>query len=152
MNWQGGIITYGGTFIELADVSIKVDNALNIDRYFINQVNDTKKEPVQDGKRKIEVSFTTPYVDNALWEKVSSSTVAGSYAVFHADWQGPVLLGTTIYPTLALDIPVLRLDEGGPVVDGPGMLDQKFSGIGLYNGTDSALTVTYKSADATVYV
>jgi tail tube protein len=144
----GGVITYGGSSIEVDDLSIKVDNALNTDRYYINQAQ-AKKQPIQDGKRMIDVSFKTSYVNNDFWEKVSSTTIAGSYAQLVATWSGLTLLGSTIFPNLKVTIPVLRMDEGGPTVDGPGMLEQSFSAKGLYDGTNSAVTVAYQSADVT---
>jgi Phage tail tube protein len=149
LNWQYGNITVGGSQIEVSEISIKVDNALNTDRYFISQTGG-KKEPKQDGKRKIEWSFTTTYLNNNFWEKVSSATIAGSYAVLNAFWEGPILLGTTLYPHLELQIPMARFDEGGPTVSGPSALEQQFSGMGLYDGTNSALTMIYKSGDTTV--
>lgn len=148
-SWQGGTITIGGSTVDLSEVSVKVDNALKTDRFYINSAA-SKKEPTQDGKRKVSWSFKTPYVDNTFWAKAASATAAGAAAVISANWQGLTLLGSTIYPTLQLDIPVARFDEGGPNVDGPGLLEQSFSGMGLYDGTNSALTVTYKSADTTV--
>ena len=151
-NWQQGSITIGGSSVEIAELSISVDNALNTDRYFIGSTS-IKSEPKQDGKRQIEWSFRTPYTNNNFWEKVSSATVAGSYATLSATWTGLVSIpGTTspLYPCITLDIPVARFDEGGPNVEGPSMLEQSFSGKGLYDGTTSALTITYKTQDATV--
>lgn len=148
LTWQGATITLGGSPIEVDDFSIKVDNSLNTDRYYINQTQ-PKKQPVQDGKRQIEWSFKTTYTNNDFWEKVSSTTIAGSYAQLVATWSGLTLLGSTIYPNLQITIPVARFDEGGPTVDGPGMLEQTFSGRGLYDGTNSAITVRYQSADVT---
>lgn len=149
LSWQGGYIEIGGSELEASEISVSVDNALNTDRYFINQTQN-KKEPVQDGKRQIEWSFTTPYVNNNFWEKVSSATIAGSYANLVARWEGLTLLGTTIYPKLEIRIPVARFDEGGPVVEGPSMLSQTFTGKGLYDGTNSAIQIDYVSADTTV--
>lgn len=149
LSWQGGYIEVGSTQIEVSEITISVDNALNVERYFINQTT-SKKEPNQDGKRAIEWSFTTPYVNNDFWERVSSATHAGSYAELVARWEGLTLLGTTIYPSIELRIPVARFDEGGPSVSGPEMLEQQFNGVGLYDGTNSALTIEYVSADTTV--
>jgi len=144
----GGFITLGGSPIEVDDLSIKVDNALNTDRYYINQTA-SKKQPIQDGKREIEFSFKTSYINNDFWEKVSSTTIAGSYAQLVCKWSGLTLLGSTIFPNLTITIPIARFDEGGPTVDGPGMLEQTFSGRGLYDGSASAMTVAYQSADVT---
>jgi hypothetical protein len=149
--WQEGTITVGGSAIDVSDVTIGVDNALNTDRYFI-RAGQGKKEPKQDGKREISWSFTTNYDNNTFWEKVSSATAAGTYAVLNAKWVGLTMIPgtTTKYPTLEINIPVARFDEGGPTVEGASMLEQSFSGVGLYDGTNSAITITYTSQDATV--
>jgi hypothetical protein len=147
--WQGGTITVAGSALDVSEISVKVDNSLNVDRFYINSAA-SKKEPNQDGKRPVTFSVKTPYVDNAWWKKVSSATNAGATAVISAKWSGLTLLGTTIYPSLQIDIPVARFDEGGPTVDGPGAIDQTLTGVGLYDGTNSAITVTYVSGDVTV--
>lgn len=148
LSWQGGTITIGGTDYDVLEASVKVDNAINADRYFIRR-GTSKKQQIQDGKRKIEFSVRVPYDDSVLWQKVSSATLAGAYATFTAKWEGLTLLGSTLYPGLTISIPVARFDEGGPVVDGPGLLEQTFTGTGLYDGTNSAISLVYKSADVT---
>jgi hypothetical protein len=150
--WDQGTITVAGTPYDISEITIGVDNALNVDRYFIRQ-GASKREPVQDGKREVTWSFTTPYADNTFWEKVSSATAAGSFASIEARWVGLTAIpgtSTPLYPEICITIPVARFDEGGPTVDGDGMLEQSFSGVGLFNGTDSAVTIRYRSQDATV--
>ena len=147
--WQGGLITIAGEVMDISEISVKVDNSLNVDRFYIN-TQSSKKEPVQDGKRKITVTFKTPYASNSLWKKVSAATASGATGTISAQWTGLTLLGTTIYPSFKIDIPVFRFDEGGPAVDGPGMIDQSFNGVGLYDGTNSPISLTYVSGDATV--
>ncbi len=147
--WQGGNISIAGVSADVSEISVKVDNALNVDRFYINAAA-SKKEPTQDGKRDITFSVKVPYADNTFWRKVSAATAAGATATISASWTGLTLLGTTIYPSLKIDIPVARFDEGGPAVGGPGMLEQTFTGVGLYDGTNSPLTLTYTTADATV--
>jgi hypothetical protein len=147
--WQGGTITIAGVTSDISEFSVKCDNSLNVDRFYINSAA-SKKEPNQDGKRPITFSFKTPYVDNGFWKKVNSATNAGSFGTISAIWSGLTLLGTTIYPSFKIDIPVARFDEGGPTVDGPGAIDQTFTGVGLYDGTNSGITLTYVSGDVTV--
>jgi tail tube protein len=150
--WAEGKVTVGGTAYDISEVTIGVDNALNTDRYFINTPA-LKKEPIQDGKREITWSFTTTYADNNFWEKVSSATAAGTYAELRAKWVGLVSIpgtSTPLYPSIEIVIPVARFDEGGPTVGGEGMLEQSFSGVGLYDGTSSPISVIYIAQDATV--
>jgi hypothetical protein len=148
--WAGGTISIGGSAYDINEVSIKVDNALKTDRFYINKATPGKREPTQDGKRQIEWSFRAPYTDNALWEKVSSATIAGSVATLTASWEGLTLIGTTIYPKITISIPVAMFNEGGPVVSGPGELEATYTGKGLYNGTDSAISIEYISEDVTI--
>jgi len=151
--WQEGTITVAGTAYDLNEVTIGVDNALNTDRYFINASTPGKREPRQDGKREITWSFTSTYADNTFWEKVSSATIAGSHAELRAKWVGLVSIpgtSTPLYPSIEVIIPVARFDEGGPTVDGESQLEQSFSGVGLYNGTDSPISIVYVTQDATV--
>lgn len=151
LNWAGGTITIGGVVTDVSDFSVKVDNGLKVDTTYINKAALGKRQPTQNEKRKIEWEFKTPYVDNVFWEKVSSAQRAGASAVLSARWEGPTLItgATTIYPSLEIQIPVGVFDEGGPVVAGPSALEQSFKGRGLYNGTDSALSLVYVSADLT---
>lgn len=151
--WQEGEIKVGGVAYDISEVTIGVDNSLNTDRYFI-RVGSTKKEPIQDGKREVTWSFTMPYIDNNFWEKVSSATAAGSYAELRAKWVGLTAIPTSSpvsYPSIEIIIPVARFDEGGPVVAGEGMLEQSFSGVGLYDGTLSPISIVYVSNDTTVF-
>lgn len=147
--WQGGTITIAGSAVDISEFSVKVDNALNVDRFYINSAA-SKKEPTQDGKRAITFSFKTPYADSGFWKKVASATASGATGVISAQWSGLTLLGSTIYPSFKIDIPVARFDEGSPNVDGPGMIDQTFTGVGLYDGSTSPITLTYVSGDVTV--
>jgi hypothetical protein len=150
--WQGGTITIGGSPVDISEFSVRVDNALKSDRYFIAGAGSaSKREPVQDGKRKVTWSFKTPYDNNNFWERVASATNAGTYAAISAIWEAPTLIGTTLYPRISFSIPVARFDEGGPSVSGPSMIDQTFTGVGLYDGTNSALEIAYRSTDVTVF-
>lgn len=149
--WAEGQVKVGGTAYDISEVTIGVDNALNVDRYFINTPA-VKKEPIQDGKREITWSFTTTYADNTFWEKVSSATAAGTYAEIRAKWVGLTAIPTSspvTYPSIEIVIPVARFDEGGPTVGGEGMLEQSFSGVGLYDGTNSPISIIYVAQDVT---
>lgn len=150
LTWAGGTVKIGGTAMDVSEISFKVDNALKVDTRYINKAAGGKREQVQDGQRKIEWEFKAPYTDATLWTRVASATLSGACATLEAKWDGPTLLGTTIYPSLTISIPVGRFDEGGPVVSGPGVLDQTMKGVGLYDGAASAISIAYISSDITV--
>lgn len=146
--WAGGQITYNSVAIEVMDCSVKVDNALKVDRYSINS-SAAKQQQTQDGKRKIEFSATIPFADRTLYDRIAAATAAGSYAALNLKWLGPTLLGTTIFPTLEIQVPFARLDEGIPVIESASMLTQPVAGVGLTDGSSSPITIVYKTADST---
>lgn len=150
LTWAGGTIKIGGTAMDVSDISVKVDNALRVDTRYINKAAAGKREQVQDGQRKIEWEFKAPYTDSALWNKVAAATLAGATATLEAKWEGPTLLGTTIYPSLTISVPIAVFNEGGPSVSGPGVIDQSMKGVGLYDGTNSAISIVYVSSDTTI--
>lgn len=147
--WQSAVLTYNAVSMTLPEFSVRMDNQLNVERFFLGQAG-IKKEPSQDGKRSIEFSFRSSYDDYTYWNKVASATNAGTYASLTAKWLGLTAIpGTTapVFPTIQVTIPVARLDEGAPNVAGAGMLEQAVTGRGLYDGTNPALTLTYTSID-----
>lgn len=149
LTWQKGTLNIGGVEVDVTDVDISCDNGLKVDRYYIRS-NTRKKEPVGDSKRAIEWSFSCDFDNNDLNALVRAADAAGAMTSLTAEWQGLVLAGDTLYPGIKVEIPAVRFDEGAPAVDGPSMLTQSFSGVGLDNGTDDPITVTYTSVDTTV--
>jgi hypothetical protein len=147
--WAGGTITVGGVAVDLYDISIKVDNALKTDKYAIHK-NTLKKEPRQDGKRVITWSMKLPYTDLAMYvDRIRAAIATDAMAQIVAKWEGPTLLGSTIFPTLEVTLPYARFDEGIPVVEGQELLEPTVSGVALTDGSTSPITVVYKTADVT---
>jgi hypothetical protein len=144
--WAGGLITVGGTERDVYDCSVKVDNALKLDNYVIRK-GAVKPEPKQDGKRKIDWSVRVPFTDMADFNRIAADTAAGAIASLVLQWEAATPITGTTYPMLKLEIPVARFDEGLPEVAGPSELETTLSGVGLYDGTNSALTITYVTSD-----
>ncbi len=147
LTWAGGLVTIGGTNVDVTEVSVKVDNGLKTDRRFIRQ--GTAKKEQTAARRKAEFSLKLDFESLAMRTYVASATAAGARATFSATWRGPSLLGTTIYPEFTITAPVARFDDWKASVGGPEALEQEVGGEILYDGTSSPLTLTYKSADTT---
>lgn len=145
--WAGGLIKVGGTERDVYDCSVRVDNALKLDNYVIRK-GAVKPEPKQDGKRKIEFSIRVPFASMADFNRIAAGTAAGAVASLELVWEAPTAITGSTYPTLKIEIPVARFDEGLPEVAGPSELETTLTGVGLYDGTNSALTLTYITADA----
>lgn len=146
--YAGGTISIGGAPRDVYECSVSVSNNLRTDAYVIRK-GSGKKEPYENGKREVQWSVTVPFVGLSDYNKIAAATAAGAMTELTLRWEGPTLLGSTIYPSLEIIIPVARFDEGVPSVEGEEALELELTGIGMYNGTDSPVTIEYVSADVT---
>lgn len=147
LTWAGGTISIGGSAYDVTDFSVSGDNGMNLDRRHI-RANTAKKEPTT-GRREVTWSLSADFDSLAQRNRAASATRAGALAAISATWNGPTLLGTTLYPSLTVDIAAARFDEWSGAVEGADAINQSLSGVGLYDGTSSAVSITYKSADVT---
>lgn len=147
LTWAGGVVTIGGSAYDLDDFSVSCSNNMNVDKRQVRG-NTAKKEPTT-GRREPTFSLTADFDSLTQRNRAASLTRAGALASISAIWNGPTLLGTTLFPSLQVDIPAARFDEWSGSVAGPDAIKQTLSGVGRWDGTNSAVTLTYKSADVT---
>ena|SRR5688500_12911218 len=148
-SFVGGAVTVGGaSFDVVRDVTVTCDNGLKTDRHFIRS-SSLKKEQLEAALRNITFSLTADWDSMAQYNRYVSATAAGTLAQIVLTWQGPTLIGTASYPTFTVTIPAARFDGSTPNVGGPDLLEQSLSGRALFDGTNSAITVAYGTADAT---
>lgn len=145
LTWVGGIVTVGGSNFDVTEFSVSGDNGMNTDRRQIRQ-NATKKEPTT-GRREVTFSMAADFDSLAQRNRAASTTASGALAAITATWKAPTLLGSTIYPELSVTIPAGRLDEWTAPTEGPDAINQTLSGVALYDGSNAAITIAYKSAD-----
>jgi hypothetical protein len=145
LTWAGGVVTVGGTQADLTEFSMSVNNGLNTDRRYISGSTD-KKEPV-GGRREVTWSMTADFDSLVHRNRAASATAAGALATIVAKWEGPTLLGTTIKPSLQVNITGPRFDSWQAANEGPEGIMQELSGVGLYDGSSSAVSAVYRSAD-----
>lgn len=146
-SFVGASATIGGSAIELKNFSVSMNNALNTDRRYL-RASALKKEPVEDGMRSVEWSATADFSDLTQYNRFASATRAGALAAIVATFDGPVAHGGTTLPRLEVTIPAARFDAVDVNVSGPEALMQDMSGVGLFDGTNSAVQVTYRTTDA----
>jgi hypothetical protein len=148
LTFIGGSLTVGGTAVNINQFSVKVDNALKTDRRYMI-ASATKKEPVEAGHRKIDVELGLDFEGLTHQNRVLSATASGAQAAVVLTCAGLTTIGSTLKPTVTITIPVVMFDGDTPTVGGPDVVGESIKGMGLFNGTDSPITIAYKTLDAT---
>lgn len=144
--WAGGEILIGGVQTCVTEFSVSCNNNLDVDRRCIRQ-NTDKKEPV-GGRREIAFSISADFESLDQRDRAAADSRAGALAAVVGRWVGPTAIGGTTYPEIEVTVPVGRFDEWSASVEGPEAITQELSGIGLFDGTNSPVTIAYTSADA----
>lgn len=145
--WAGGVVTIGGSAFDVTDISIQGDNQLDVARRQIRG-NTLKKEP-SGGRRDLSWTMNADFQGMTQRALAHATTRAGSLAQIVATWNGPTLLGTTLFPQVQVTIPAARFDMWKAANDKPVGLNQDLSGVGLHDGVNSAVTIRYQSSDVT---
>lgn len=145
--WAGGVVSIGGSAYDVTEFSVSGNNGLNVDRRQIRGAT-AKKEPTY-GRREVTFSLSADFDSLAQRNRAAATTRAGTLAAISAVWTGPTLLGTTLYPIVQVDIPAARFDEWSGATEGPDAISQTLAGVGRWDGTNSAVSVTLKNADTT---
>ena len=148
LTFIGGSLTVGGTAVNINKFSVKVDNGLKTDRRYII-ASATKKEPVEAGHRKVDVELGLDFEGLTHQNRVLSATAAGAQAAVVLTCAGLTTIGSTLKPTVTITIPVVMFDGDTPTVGGPDVVGETVKGMGLYDGTNSPITIAYKTLDAT---
>lgn len=148
LTWAGGTLTIAATSVPITEISVKVSNNLAVDRRFISG-STLKKEPTP-GYRECTWSIKCDFDSLTQYNRVVSATRAGAVAAISGTWNHDILLGTTLYPSLKVDIAAARFDDikwdGG---DASGMTSQELSGVGVFDSTNNTVKLTYQTADVT---
>lgn len=145
--WTKGVITIGGSDYDVTEFSLEVDNGLAVDRRQIRG-NPLKKEPTSS-RRSASFSISADFDSLTQRNRAAADTRAGALAAVTATWEGPTLLGTTIYPEFSVSLAAARFDEWSGATEGTDAISQELSGVVLYDGSTSPVSVVLKNADAT---
>ena len=146
-SWAGGSYTIGGSAKEVRNFSISGDNALNVGRRY-QRTSPLKREPVEDGLRSYEWSALVDFTDLTDYNRMVSNTRASIFDAVVGTWVGPIAHGGSTLPQVQVTLPAARFDVGPPVSNGSAITCQ-IGGKVLYDGTNSPVTITYRTTDAT---
>jgi len=149
LTWAGGVVTIGGSNYDVTEISIAGSNNLDVERRQIRG-NTDKKEPTA-GRREVTFSLSADFDSLTQRNRAHAAARADALAALVATWTGPTIItgATTIKPKLKVTLPAARFDSWEGAAAGPDAISQSLSGVGLFNGTDSAVSIEYVSADTT---
>jgi hypothetical protein len=148
LTWAGGAVTIGGTPVPCKSFSLKVANSLDTSILRMGQTG--RSQPHESDFRKAEWEATVDFESLAQYNRVVSTTPAGSLAQIVAGWTAPTLIAgaAATYPSLTATMPKARFDKIENSVSGPGPIEAKLSGVLLVESAD-ALSVAYVTGDTT---
>ena len=136
LHFAGAAITVAGTAYPCKDFSLSVNNGLTGDRFVLG--SQVAQQPIASSLAEVTGSLTAEFVDATAYNRVLNATHAAVVATF-TDSTGD---------SITVTVPVARFDGDTPSVGGPDILDQTLNFKGLFNGTDSPVTIAVKNGDS----
>jgi hypothetical protein len=137
LHFAGAAITLGGTAYPCKDFSLSVNNGLTGDRFVLG--SQVAQQPIASSMAEVTGSLVAEFVDAVAYQRVVNATHAAIVATF-TDSAGK---------SITVTVPVARFDGDTPSVGGPDILDQSLNFKGLFNGTDSPVTIAVNNGDST---
>jgi hypothetical protein len=145
--WRLSSLTIAASQVEVKSFRCKITWPMNVDRRFIRG-SALKKEPVPSGKPTIEWDMQVEFTDLTQYNRVASATMAARVAQIILTCDAAVALAGITVPRFTLTLPAARFDEGLPSLNGDEPLMQDLSGVGLDDGTNQPVTITYRTTDS----
>lgn len=147
LTFVGGACTIGGSSVAVDGWSLECDNKLRIDDRKVRS-SALPKEPVEQDWRDIKWTADLDFESAAQYDRFASATASGAVAQIVLTYTGLILVGSSTYPSLTITIDEASFDMH-ETSDPSGPLSQKIGGSGLFDGSASAVTIAYATADAT---
>jgi hypothetical protein len=136
LHFAGAAITVAGTAYPCKDFSLSVNNGLTGDRFVLG--SQVAQQPIASSLAEVTGSLTAEFVDATAYNRVLNATHAAVVATFT----------DSTADTITVTVPVARFDGDTPSVGGPDILDQTLNFKGLFNGTDSPVTIAVANGDS----
>ena len=136
LHFAGAAITVAGDAYPCKDFSLSVNNGLTGDRFVLG--SQVAQQPIASSLAEVTGSLTAEFVDATAYNRVVNATHAAIVATFTDSTAN----------SITVTVPVARFDGDTPSVGGPDILDQSLTFKGLYNGTDSPVTIAVANGDS----
>ena len=140
LTFVGGNLSIAGTGVPVNKVTLKGNNGLATDRYFLGSAN--RSQPLEADLREYSGDFEAEFTDLTAYNRYVNGTEAALVLTFAG----------VANPTHKLVVTCnVRFDGETPTVGGTGIVTQPMSFKAVASSTDaSALTLAYSTPDATV--
>lgn len=135
---QGVIKIDGGEVANIRDWSLTVANNLNVERFNLGGSGKIAAQ-VHNGFRAGTGALTAEFTDTTLTAKVLSDAVTSIDMIF-----------TSGADILRILTPVSFIDDGTPMVGGPGDIDIPMTFTVLDNKSVEPITITYTSSESSI--
>lgn len=136
LHFAGAAITVAGGSFPCKDFSLSVNNGLTADRFFLG--SQTAAQPIASSLAEVTGTLTTEFVDATAYNRVVNATAAAIVATFT----------DSASKSITVTVPVARFDGDTPNVGGPDIVEQTLNFKGLFNGTDSPVTIAVANGDS----
>ena len=136
LHFAGAAITVAGVAYPCKDFSLSVNNGLTGDRFVLG--SQVAQQPIASSMAEVTGSLTAEFVDATAYNRVINATHAAVVATFT----------DSASKSITVTVPVARFDGDTPSVGGPDILDQTLNFKGLFNGTDSPVTIAVANGDS----
>jgi tail tube protein len=138
MTFVHGVLSLGGSAVDVREVTISADNGLKDDRYFIKG-SGLRSKPIEAAKREYTWSAEMDFADLTAYNRFKNGTEAALTLTFTN--------GANIFQVVGN----VRTDGSTPTVGGPDILAQPLTGRFVASGAtdDTALKIIRTTTEAT---
>lgn len=142
LNCTEGTITIAGVSYNITNFSISNTVGIKLDRYYVG--SQFRKEPVVNAYDQPKVSFTADFDSLTPYQLYTAGTLADIELTF---------TGTATYDTgkhfkVTVSVPNVRFDGDTPNVAGPDILQHTMTGVGLYDGSNDAISLAAYTSES----
>lgn len=147
-SFVNGSATIGGSAVELTSWKCRIENPLNVDRRFIRG-SALKKEPLENGPRMVTVELGLEFANTTQYDRFQAAAAASALGASVATFDGDIAHGGSTVPRITVTTPSLDFVEvDGPNATGNDIRHTLFRCQALYDGSNEAITATYRTTDS----
>lgn len=132
----------------ITKVTLKIERPQQTDRFYAQTAGSPglKAEPLINDYLKVTGTFEQDYVDKTTLADRFASDASTSLV-----WEfvGP-LIASTFFQTFRIRVPAIFIDTETPTVEGPDVVNAKYSFVGQFDATNAPFIIEYMSTDTTI--